>query len=200
MYLYAEKMICLNPLHNNRKGDNQIILYNAQLKLKLVEEGVLERLSQIWVFLAARVCVSCNWCRIGGDFLCLDNERSSPEIISHFLDLGSNFDRRGGEVRSWQYPDLLKNIQSGCKISWAAQDYPERLNFAKKNTYLKSYLDDNYQNGYLSSCHVLSWKEIWYSSVEWVAQVQHPCYQSTSSSARGLTRSLHCLVKPVQCL
>ena len=116
-----KKMKCLNSLlHNNRKGDNQMILYNAQLKLKLVEEGVLERLSQIWVFLAARVCVSCNWCRIGGDFLCLDNERSSPEIISHFLDLGSNFDRRGGEVRSWQYPDLLKNIQSDCKISWPA--------------------------------------------------------------------------------
>ena len=130
MYLYAEKMICLNPLHNNRKGDNQIILYNAQLKLKLVEEGVLERLSQIWVFLAARVCVSCNWCRIGGDFLCLDNERSSPEIISHFLDLGSNFDRRGGEVRSWpaqEYPERLQNI-----LILYPEDYPERLNFAKK--------------------------------------------------------------------
>ena len=46
-YLYAEKMICLKALRNNRKGENHMILYNAQLKLKLVEEGVLERLSQI---------------------------------------------------------------------------------------------------------------------------------------------------------
>ena len=139
MYLYAEKMICLNSLHNNRKGDNQMILYNAQLKLKLVEEGVLERLSQIWVFLAARVCVSCNWCRIGGDFLCLDNERSSPEIISHFLDLGSNFDRRGGEVRSWQYPDLLK-ISKATPKYFGGQQFGVNMVIDMKHIYNSVFL------------------------------------------------------------
>ena len=141
MCLYAEKMICLNALNNNRKGDNQMILYNAQLKLKLVEEGVLERLSQIWVFLAARVCVSCNWCRIGVDFLCLDNERSSPEIISHFLDLGSNFDRRGGEVRSWQYPDLLKSIQSSGILCMTYQ-LPSFFIRASKKKFVIQYYEN----------------------------------------------------------